>query len=154
MLEGGDPGLRFPPTATAVILDQLRRTRSADRWFYLNAANPHLRFSPAERRRVHETVAESIRASYGIPVIGEAFRVQEGSRSFWPAARPRAPRAAALPPKPSARRRGSCAMGRTRERERRRKVTRQFPRTRRSTGDIEVMRLLPFCKTPYRCHTF
>jgi hypothetical protein len=73
----GDQGgqFRFPKTATLVILEQLRRTRAADRWFYLNAANPHLDFSPAERRRIDETVAESLAASYGITDVRDAFEV-------------------------------------------------------------------------------
>ena len=58
-----------------MILDQLRRTRAADRWFYRNAANPALAFSSAERRRIDETVAESLAASYGITGIRDAFAV-------------------------------------------------------------------------------
>ena len=82
MLEGDPRLFRFPPTATKVILDQFRRTRAADRWFYLNSTNPHLNFTSAESRRVRETVAESIRASYGITGVADAFRVQDGNRSF------------------------------------------------------------------------
>ena len=52
-----------------------RRTRAADRWFYLNPANPFLAFSPAERQRIDETVAESLAASYGINGVRDAFEV-------------------------------------------------------------------------------
>lgn len=82
MLEGDPRLFRFPPTATKAILEQFRRTRAADRWFYLNAANPHLSFTHAERRRINETVADSIRASYGIAGVDDAFRVPEGRRAF------------------------------------------------------------------------
>jgi Animal haem peroxidase len=76
MLESNDDDagqFRFPPTATIVILDQLRKTRTADRWFYLNADNPHLDFSPAELARINETVGQSLEASYGLTGIGDAF---------------------------------------------------------------------------------
>jgi hypothetical protein len=83
MLEGPGPGVvRFPPTATVIILNQFRRTRAADRWFYLNGGNPHLAFSSAEWQRIRETVAESIYASYGIEGMDEAFRVHDGSHAF------------------------------------------------------------------------
>jgi hypothetical protein len=65
---------RFPPTATAIILDQFRRTRAGDRFFYLNA-DAGLNFSAEESRRINETVAESLEASYGLPVIRDAFHV-------------------------------------------------------------------------------
>jgi hypothetical protein len=64
---------RFPQTAAAVILEQFRRTRAADRWFYANAANTYLDFSPAEWARVHETVGESLALSYGITGVADAF---------------------------------------------------------------------------------
>lgn len=67
---------RFPPTATRVILEQFRRTRAADRWFYLNRTNPHLNFSHAERERIDETVAQSLEASYGLRNLQDAFRVR------------------------------------------------------------------------------
>jgi hypothetical protein len=66
---------RLPETATIVILEQLRRTRAADRWFYLNADNPALAFSPEERRRIEETVGESLAASYGMTGVRDAFAV-------------------------------------------------------------------------------
>lgn len=65
----------MPPTATAIILNQFKRTQASDRWFYLNKANDRLDFSPAEWRRINETVAESLALSYGVPGIKEAFRV-------------------------------------------------------------------------------
>jgi hypothetical protein len=64
---------RFPQTATAIILEQFRRTRAADRWFYRNAANPYLDFSAAELRLINETVAESLAISYGIGGVPDAF---------------------------------------------------------------------------------
>jgi hypothetical protein len=73
--DDGDSRSRFPETAAIVILEQLRRTRAADRWFYLNADNPALAFSAAERRRINETVAESLAASYGMNGIRDAFAV-------------------------------------------------------------------------------
>jgi hypothetical protein len=81
MLESdGDDTFPLPPTATIVLLEQFRRTRAADRWFYLNSGNPYLRFSTEERRRIDETVAESLRASYGIAGIDDAFEVPKGHR--------------------------------------------------------------------------
>jgi Animal haem peroxidase len=67
---------RFPPTATTIILDQLRKTRTADRWFYLNSDNPHLNFSPAELARINETVGQSLQASYGLTGIADAFEMR------------------------------------------------------------------------------
>ena len=64
---------RFPQTATAIILEQFRRTRAADRWFYQNGANPYLDFSSAELRMINETVAESLAISYGITGVPDAF---------------------------------------------------------------------------------
>ena len=64
---------RFPQTASAIILEQFRRTRAADRWFYLNGANPYLAFSPAELARINETVAQSLASSYGITGVPDAF---------------------------------------------------------------------------------
>jgi len=59
--------------AAAIILEQFRRTRAADRWFYLNGANPYLAFSPAELARINETVAQSLASSYGITGVPDAF---------------------------------------------------------------------------------
>jgi hypothetical protein len=76
MLESNDDDtgqFRFPPTATTVILDQLRKVRTADRWFYLNPDNPHLNFSPAELARINDTVGQSLQASDGLTGIGDAF---------------------------------------------------------------------------------
>jgi hypothetical protein len=75
MLEREKPKEHFPETATVIILDQLRRTRAADRWFYLNTGNPFLAFSTQERHRIKETVAESLAASYGITGVKDAFEV-------------------------------------------------------------------------------
>ena len=63
----------FPQTASSIILHQFQRTRAADRFHYENTANPHLDFSMEERRRINETVAESLRLSYGITGITDAF---------------------------------------------------------------------------------
>lgn len=81
MLESdGDARYFFmPQTATAIILEQFERTRDADRYFYLNQANPELDFSPAEWKRINESVAESIAASYGVHVQ-DAFRVPTTGR--------------------------------------------------------------------------
>jgi hypothetical protein len=70
-----DRDRRFPPTAARVVLEQMRRTRAADPWFYLNRDNPHLAFSRAERERIDETVAESLEASYGLRDLRDGFKV-------------------------------------------------------------------------------
>ena len=66
---------RMPQTATTIILTQFKRTRAADWWFYLNRTNQRLDFSPAEWRRIHEPVAESLALSYGIQDVSDAFHV-------------------------------------------------------------------------------
>jgi hypothetical protein len=79
MLESDDDDtgpFRFPPTATTIILDQLRKTRTTGCWFCLNADDPDLNFSPAELARVNETVGQSLQASYGLTGTGDAFAMR------------------------------------------------------------------------------
>jgi hypothetical protein len=74
------PARRREQTASSIVLNQFKRTRAADPWFYANGANPYLAFSPAEWKRINETVAESIEASYGIRRIRDAFEVTRFDR--------------------------------------------------------------------------
>lgn len=71
--------IRFPQTATAIVLGQMKRTRAADPWFYQNTANS-LHFTRAELARINETVAQSLAASYGIRGIADAFEVTKRRR--------------------------------------------------------------------------
>jgi len=71
----------FGQTATIIILQQFRRSRAADPFFYANQAND-VNFSNAEMKRISETVAESIEASYGFEVPCEAFRMPKHHERF------------------------------------------------------------------------
>ena len=77
ILENNDNAgwFRLPQTATVIILNQFKRTRAADWWFYQNRMNDGLDFTPAEWRRINESVAESLELSYGIRGAKDAFEV-------------------------------------------------------------------------------